>query len=110
MKLYDGAVIIMLGGTVLGVVDCAVGFYERVEKCIPPALLDANCTEFVVEYSETPAETCTRVMEEMGAEQGGSDYLREVYQADPGVTFRPGHYYLGTKEVICIPAPTGLKR
>ena len=99
MKLYEaGAVLLIIAGAMIGPI-------------VPqhPLSLNAACGEAegrdawrkcLSKYRrtyETTAETCARAMKEIGAE----------YIKFPDA---PGTWVVGKNEVLCIPAPTGLRR
>lgn len=57
---------------------------------------------------ETFAEVCERAMREIGAKEGATD---NIWAKDDELTWLPnGKWYVGNQPVLCIPAPTGLRK
>lgn len=123
MKLYEGAVFLIIGAAVLGPVKPAVqwvprevaaemvNYCEQFKRDHAGALFYGNggalegCRPWGREY-ETTAETCARAMREIGA-------IREtvpLMTASPGTVLETGRMVVNKTPVLCIPSPTGLKR
>ncbi len=97
IRLYEaGAVLLIIGAVILGPID---------GRGLVP-LPDRKCTDGAVHMEppcyrmETTAETCVRAMKEMGARRTNFRVIDDP-DADWAIKGQP---------VLCIPAPTGLRR
>ena len=114
MKLYEaGAVLLIIGSAVVGPIEAQFIKGEPTKCSRPPEMLPGKqCHYGNSTRRETTGETCARAIKEIGARLWHpSDGLDAVLNpAAGGPVLLRETYHLKRREVLCIPAPTGLRR
>ena len=106
-----GSVLLIIGAAVVGPIE-ASGVIDGKWLGVSPHVCAPACR------SETIAETCERVMREIGAVgsiipagQASCTVVEAWMMRKPIDACLPKpDYWLGNQQVLCIPAPSGLKR
>lgn len=103
MKLYDGAVLLIIGSVLIGPIAPRSTF-EPV-KCDRPSEMVSGkqCHYDTFRSYETTAQTCARAIKKIGA------IKRIPNSSRPWDEDMDGWHKSG-RRVLCFPAPTGLKR